>query len=161
MRREHAASFLCGLLFVVGLGVAGMTDPNKVLAFLDVGGRFDPALVAVMASAVGLGGFGFRLVLRRARPRLAARFHMPTQTRVDARLVVGAVLFGVGWGLSGYCPGPALAAVVTGGAGALTFVAAMFAGFGLHAWFRRRTGHAEPSSESSTEASRLSETPAE
>lgn len=137
MSRRDLAAFAAGLLFVLGLGVSGMTDPNKVLAFLDVT-RFDPALLAVMGAAVGVGFVGFRLAGKRARPVFDERFHLPQPTRIDARLVAGSVLFGVGWGLSGYCPGPALASVVTGGRGALVFVAAMFVGMGLHGWARAR-----------------------
>lgn len=138
--KQNLAAFACGLLFVLGLGISGMTDPQKVLAFLDVTGKFDPSLMAVMGGAVAVSLVGFRLALRRARPALSHHFHLPRQTRIDAPLVAGAVLFGVGWGLSGYCPGPALASVVTGGVGALVFVSAMLLGMALFAIVGQRHG---------------------
>jgi len=156
--RSNLAAFVAGLVFVLGLGIAGMTDPNKVLAFLDVGGHFDPSLMAVMGGGVAVCLVGYRLVLRRQRPALSHKFHLPRQTRIDARLVIGAVLFGVGWGLSGYCPGPALASVVTGAPSALVFVAAMFAGMGVFTRFQAATAAEEPVSEPDPE---LESTPAE
>ena len=121
---------LCGLLFALGLGVGGMTDPAKVVGFLDVAGAWDPSLAFVMAGALGTHAVLRRLVLRRKQPVLAPAFPALKQTRVDGRLVGGAALFGVGWGLSGYCPGPALATLPTGGPMLLLFVAAMLAGMG-------------------------------
>ncbi|MBI2395816.1 MAG: YeeE/YedE family protein [Deltaproteobacteria bacterium] len=135
--KKNLVAFLCGAVFTIGLGVAGMTDPAKVHDFLDVTGRFDPSLAAVMAAAVGVGLLSFRLVLRRARPVLADRFELPTEKRLDRRLILGSVLFGAGWGLSGYCPGPALASVVTLAPGALVFVTAMLAGMAGYALFSR------------------------
>lgn len=142
--KHNLAAFACGLLFVLGLGISGMTDPQKVLAFLDVTGKFDPSLMAVMGGAVAVSLIGFRLVLRRTRPAFSARFHLPRQTRIDAPLVVGAVLFGVGWGLSGYCPGPALASVVTLTPSALVFVASMLVGMAVHRWVQVARGEREP-----------------
>lgn len=159
--RQNLASFAAGLVFVLGLGISGMMDPNKVLAFLDVGGKFDPSLMAVMAGGVAVGLVGFRLALRRGRPVLAERFHLPKQTRLDARLVLGAVLFGVGWGLSGYCPGPALASVVTGGAGALVFVSTMFVGMGAFTLMQSLLGADAPASTPDPQPERLAESPAE
>lgn len=116
-------SLAIGLLFGVGLCVAGMTSPAKVQGFLDVAGTWDPSLALVMAGAIGVGLVLFRI----ARRRLPGPSH-----RVDAALVVGSLLFGAGWGLVGYCPGPALAALSSLDPKALTFVAAMLAGTGLH-----------------------------
>lgn len=147
MTRANVAAFLAGLVFVLGLGVAGMTDPTKVLAFLDVGGKFDPSLMAVMAGGVAVGLVGFRLALRRPRPVLADRFQLPQQTRIDGNLVVGSILFGIGWGLSGYCPGPALASVVTGAPGALLFVGSMLVGMAAFGWYRARSAERAPVSE--------------
>lgn len=127
--------FLVGLVFGLGLIVAGMSDPAKVLGFLDLGaipqGAWDPSLVFVMAGGIGVTLLGYRLVLARSRPLLAERFALPAASRPDIRLVTGAALFGIGWGLAGFCPGPALVSAVTGGATALVFLVAMLAGMAL------------------------------
>lgn len=125
-------SLLAGALFGLGLAIAQMTNPQKVLAFLDVAGNWDPSLVMVMGAAVLITALGFRMVLRGPAPLLDTRFHLPTMTRPDARLLLGAALFGVGWGLSGYCPGPALATVLAGNHEAWVFVPAMLVGGLLH-----------------------------
>ena len=117
-----------GALFGVGLALSRMTDPNVVIGFLDVFGRFDPSLAFVLAGAVATTLIGFRLVLRRERPLLENDFHLPTATVVDRPLVLGAALFGVGWGIAGYCPGPALVGAAAGIGTALWFVAAMIVG---------------------------------
>lgn len=123
--RSPLLAFGLGLLFAVGLALAGMTDPAKVIAFLDVRGAWDPSLAFVMGGAVGVTFFAFPAILRRARPVVAPRFLLPQAAIVDARLVAGASLFGVGWGLSGLCPGPALVALVTLRADLVAFVVAM------------------------------------
>jgi uncharacterized membrane protein YedE/YeeE len=124
--------FAIGLAFGLGLVVAGMSDPAKVLNFLDLAalatGGWDASLAFVMAGAIAVTLPGFRLVLRRRRPVLAERFHLPTARGLDARIFAGPAIFGIGWGLAGFCPGPALAALLTGGAPAWLFVSAMFAG---------------------------------
>jgi len=125
------AAFAAGLLFGLGLCLSGMADPAKVLAFLDVSDDFDPSLAFVMAGAIAVALPGFRLVRRRGRPLFDDGFHLPPRAPVDARLVGGAALFGVGWGLSGFCPGPAIVALPLGAPGALVFVAAMLAGFAI------------------------------
>jgi uncharacterized membrane protein YedE/YeeE len=117
-----------GLLFGVGLVVSGMSDPAKVLNFLDLFGAWDPSLAFVMGGAVLVAFIGYRLVLRRGRPVLGGRFHLPTRTDVDARVIVGPAVFGIGWGLGGFCPGPALTAIGLGATGALAFVPAMILG---------------------------------
>lgn len=122
------AAFVAGALFGVGLVLGRMSDPNVVLGFLDVAGDFDPSLLFVMGGAVGTTLLLFRFVLRRERPLLDADFHLPTSKVVDARLFAGAALFGVGWGLSGYCPGPLLVGVAGGASTALLFLPAMLAG---------------------------------
>ena len=127
------AAFLAGAVFGLGLVVGRMSDPNVVLGFLDVAGDFDPSLLFVMAGAVGTTLIAFRFVLRRDRPLFDGDFHLPTAKVVDARLVGGAALFGVGWGLSGYCPGPLLVGVAGGSATALLFLPAMLVG----GWIRR------------------------
>ena len=134
------ASGLAGLLFALGLGLGGMTDPARVLGFLDVAGAWDPSLAFVMAGALGTHALLRRLILRRARPVLAPAFPSFGATRPDARLVAGSALFGVGWGLAGYCPGPALTSVASGASTVLLFVAAMGAGMLLfQVWMKART----------------------
>ena len=122
------AAVLCGVLFGVGLALAQMIDPNKVLGFLDVAGAWDPSLVLVMGGGAGVTALAFPLITRRPRPRLDAQFHLPGKRQVDRRLVTGAALFGIGWGLAGYCPGPALVALTLGTAEPWLFVVAMLAG---------------------------------
>ena len=122
------SSLLCGLLFGLGLWISGMAEPAKIIGFLDMFGRWDPSLAIVMASAVAVTMLGYRFVLARPVPLLAKRFQLPAATRVDARLIVGSVLFGIGWGVGGYCPGPSLLGLSLGGAGAVAFVAAMIVG---------------------------------
>jgi uncharacterized membrane protein YedE/YeeE len=125
------AAFGAGLLFALGLGVAGMTQPGKIIAFLDVLGRhgaWDPSLAFVMGGALGVYALAWRLSFRRAQPWFAGSFDRPGLRSIDARLVGGAAVFGVGWGLSGYCPGPAVVSLASGGTGAMVFVAAMAAG---------------------------------
>ena len=124
--------FALGIVFAAGLGISGMTQPLKVLGFLDIFGTWDPALAFVMGAALLVTHFGYNKVLAREQPLLAARFDLPTRRDVDLRLVAGASLFGVGWGMVGFCPGPALVALVAlgGGSSAVAlFVIAMFAGF--------------------------------
>ena len=122
------AAAIAGAVFALGLVISGMTDPGRVTAFLDIGGRWDPTLAFVMAGAIAVHAPLLRWVLRRTRPMFDAKFHLPKQHAIEPRLVVGAALFGVGWGLSGYCPGPALVSVGTTAAPALVFVGAMVAG---------------------------------
>lgn len=119
---------LCGMLFGTGLALAQMIDPNKVLAFLDLAGAWDPSLILVMGGGAGVTALLFPWVLRRPRPRLDSRFHLPTKLQLDGRLVSGAALFGIGWGLAGYCPGPALVALTLGTAEPWWFIVAMIAG---------------------------------
>ena len=122
---------LAGALFAIGLVVSGMTVPGKITAFLDVGGAWDPTLALVMLGAIAVYAPIARIVQRRRQPLLAERFHWPPLRPIDARLVGGAAIFGVGWGLSGYCPGPALTSIGSGAASALVFVAAMIAGIAI------------------------------
>ncbi|SDM28534.1 hypothetical protein SAMN05216360_101437 [Methylobacterium phyllostachyos] len=125
---KTASAFAVGLLFGLGLLVSGMADPAKVLAFLDVTGRWDPSLALVMAGAVAISAAGYRLARRRGRPLLAPRLDVPTRRDLDGRLFAGAAIFGLGWGLAGLCPGPALTILTLAPAEAVTFVAAMVAG---------------------------------
>jgi rhodanese-related sulfurtransferase/uncharacterized membrane protein YedE/YeeE len=127
-RAEALVSFVAGLLFAVGLAVAGMTQPSKVVSFLDFAGRWDPSLAFVMVGAIVAYRAGLRLARARAAPLLRPSFELPVRRGIEPRLVLGAALFGVGWGLGGVCPGPGLTALGSGSAGALVFVAAMSAG---------------------------------
>lgn len=132
MKRQVIVSFLSGALFAAGLGVAGMTNPTKVMAFLDVAGAWDPSLAFVMVGAIAVYAVAFRMAIRRPAPLLAETFSLPKKGDLDAPLLLGAGLFGAGWGLAGYCPGPALTSLATGAPGVLLFVAAMVAGMVLH-----------------------------
>jgi uncharacterized protein len=128
---DPVTAFLAGLIFGAGLILSGMTNPAKVLAFLDVAGTWDPSLLFVMAGAVVVAAFAFRFARTRVRPLFGSRIHVPGAGRIDAPLVLGSITFGVGWGLVGYCPGPALAALAVGGRSTLLFVAAMVAGMAI------------------------------
>jgi hypothetical protein len=141
------AAFVSGLTFALGLGLAGMTQPAKVIGFLDVAGRWDPSLALVMGGAVLVTLVTFALVLRRRAPVLAPAFDLPRLSRIDRPLVVGAVVFGVGWGLSGVCPGPALVSLATLTPASLVFVAAMLGGtlaFRVPELLRRRASSHGP-----------------
>ena len=126
-----AVAAYTGALFALGLVISGMIDPNRVTGFLDVTGRWDPTLAFVMAGAIAVHLPLVRLVRRRKTPVYGAAFHLPSQTRIDLRLVLGAAIFGVGWGLSGYCPGPALVSLGSGALPVVVFVGAMIAGIAV------------------------------
>jgi uncharacterized protein len=126
-----ALQFAAGLIFGLGLLLSGMANPAKVLNFLDLFGSFDPSLVLVMGGAVSVTFVGYRLAFRRGHPWLATGFDLPTLKAIDLRLVGGAALFGIGWGLAGFCPGPALVALSLGGTSGVVFVVAMLAGIAL------------------------------
>ena len=132
MSRVSVAAGSAGALFGAGLASAGMTDPRRILGFLDIAGDFDPTLAWVLAAALLVSAVGQRWVLRRARPLCATRFQLPAARGIDPRLVLGAALFGIGWGWAGYCPGTAIAGLAVGSREALWFVPAMLAGFWLH-----------------------------
>ena len=126
--------FLAGLLFGTGLIVSGMVDPAKVQGFLDVAGHWDPSLAFVMAGAVTTAAIGYRLALRRPKPLLAESFSLPSIRGVEPRLVIGAAIFGIGWGLAGLCPGPAITSLGIGSPGVFAFVPAMLAGMTAARW---------------------------
>ena len=133
--------FAIGLLFGLGLIVSGMTDPGKVLGFLDLAGAWDPSLLFVMGGGVLVASIGFGLARRRGRTVFGAPIAFPRATAIDRRLVIGSLVFGAGWGLAGFCPGPALASIGTGRGEPLLFVLAMVAGMGLFEvleWLRSR-----------------------
>jgi uncharacterized membrane protein YedE/YeeE len=133
------AALLCGLVFGAGLLISGMVQPAKVLGFLDIFGAWDPSLAVVMAAALAVSIPGFRLANGRSRPLFDSQSFWPTKSQIDRPLVIGAALFGVGWGLVGLCPGPALESLATLSPGVLVFVAAMAGGMILqNIWQRSR-----------------------
>lgn len=141
------ASFICGLIFGAGLLISGMNQPEKVLGFLDFFGAWDATLAFVMAGAVAVASIGFALARRRAAPLLAAKFSWPERRDIDPPLVAGAILFGIGWGLVGICPGPALVNLAGLSLPIIDFVAAMVIGMlGYELWQRRGITKSAPSS---------------
>jgi len=131
-------ALITGLVFGIGLIVAGMTNPAKVLGFLDLAGRWDPSLALVMAGAILVALPAFRVAARRRQSLLGEPMRLPTATRIDRQLVLGSLAFGAGWGLAGFCPGPALASLTTGAVQPLIFCAAMLVGMGIFELIERR-----------------------
>jgi uncharacterized protein len=130
---QALASFLCALIFGSGLMISGMTQPAKVLGFLDIFGRWDPTLAFVMAGALAVSSVGYALARRQIRPVIAAQHFWPKKTDIDRPLVIGSVLFGIGWGLVGLCPGPALENLASLSPHVFVFVIAMIAGMSAFA----------------------------
>ena len=126
--RADAAAFAAGVIFAVGLALSGMTKPAKVVGFLDVMGAWDASLAFVMAGAIAVHAVAHRLVMRRGSPLFDDAFHLPTRRALDGRLLGGAAIFGIGWGLGGYCPGPGIVAASSGALAALVFVVGMTGG---------------------------------
>ncbi len=137
---SRLSAFACGLLFGLGLLLAGMADPSKVLAFLDLAGAWDPSLALVMVAAIGVAALPMTLARRRSRALLGGAMQLPIRRDLDARLIGGSLLFGVGWGIAGICPGPALAILLSGHWQALLFVAAMLAGMLIFTALEGRRG---------------------
>lgn len=135
MSRLAVTALISGLLFGAGLALSGMTDPGKVTAFLDITGRWDPSLAFVMGAALLVTIPAFAWVRGQQRPLVAPRFHLPTLRDLDRPLLIGSALFGIGWGVAGLCPGPAVANVLSGSPQILLFIAMMIAGM----WLRDRT----------------------
>lgn len=131
-------AFLVGLLFGLGLIVSGMTDPSKVIGFLDLAGTWDPSLAFVMAGAILIGAGAFTMAKKRQRSLLGAPMRLSTATELDSRLLLGSLVFGIGWGLSGFCPGPAVVSAAAGQPKAWIFVASMLAGIALYNMIERR-----------------------
>ena len=131
------SAIAAGMLFGAGLTLSGMSDPLKVLGFLDVSGDWIPDLALVMGGALLLSAAATPWILKRSAPRFASQFHVPTIRSIDQRLAIGAILFGVGWGLSGYCPGPAIVSLLYGYQSTMIFCLAMVAGMLLEAALRR------------------------
>ena len=138
MNATVAAACVSGVLFGIGLAISGMTDRLVILGFLDLSGEFNPQLAFVLAGAVAVTAVAFRFVLRMPRPILSTDFRLPPTDAVDGRLLLGGAIFGVGWGLVGYCPGPALVGLAGGLRDAMIFVPAMLAGSFAHHLMDRR-----------------------
>ena len=134
--RRYALAFASGLIFAIGLGISGMTRPTKVLGFLDFAGAWDPSLLCVMGAALVVTFVAYRWILARPRPLFDETFHLPKKSKIDARLVGGAALFGIGWGIGGFCPGPAIVGAGAPRAAAI-FTAAMLLGMLAVDAFRR------------------------
>jgi len=124
-------AFLSALIFGIGLGVAGMTLPSKILGFLDIFGNWDPSLLFVMVAALGVHVVTYRIILKKSFPVFHSKFEVPTQNNIDFRLIAGAFLFGIGWGLSGFCPGPAIVGSITLNPSVIAFLTSMLVGIGV------------------------------
>ena len=135
---QRISEFVVGLLFGLGLMLSGMTDPSKVIGFLDLFGQWDPSLAFVMGGAIAVGFFAFALAKKRTTNFLGGSLHLPKSTQIDKRLVLGNVMFGAGWGLAGFCPGPALVSMAAGQDKALVFVLAMVFGMIVYELIQRR-----------------------
>ncbi len=128
---DTLSSFIVGLIFGIGLIFAGMTDPSKVIGFLDIAGNWDPSLAMVMGGAILVGFIAFRFASKRTTNFIGGAMHLPTKNDIDRRLIIGSLLFGAGWGMAGFCPGPAITSLGTGNPKAVIFVIAMVAGMAL------------------------------
>lgn len=137
--QHRISEFLVGLLFGLGLILSGMTDPGKVLGFLDISGVWDPSLALVMAGAIAVGFFAFAIAKKRTVNFLGGALHLPKGHQIDKPLVIGAMLFGAGWGLAGFCPGPGLVSLASGNLKGAVFVALMLVGMQLFEIFNRMT----------------------
>ncbi len=135
---RNLAALGSGLVFGLGLSLAQMTNPDKVLNFLDISGRWDPSLLLVLGGAVVLSAIAFRLVFKRGAPLWGTLFHLPLPKAIDRPLILGSALFGIGWGISGYCPGPAIASLGFGNPEALWVVPSIVAGAALQRWTHYR-----------------------
>lgn len=129
--KKLAGVFVSGVIFALGLGISGMTNPAKIVSFLDITGNWDPSLALVMVGAIGTYSLLYRVVRRNEAPLFAEAFSVPDRREIDGRLVSGAALFGVGWGLGGFCPGPSIVAMLSGAPVVFVFVASMLLGMGV------------------------------
>ena len=134
---HRLSEFIVGLLFGWGLLISGMTDPGKVIGFLDLTGSWDPSLAMVMGGAIAVGFFAFGTAKKRTSNFLGGALHLPTSSDIDKRLILGALLFGAGWGLAGFCPGPGIVSMAAGQPKAAVFVVAMLAGMVVFEWMDR------------------------
>ncbi len=131
LSKQNLVSFIVGFIFAVGLGVSGMTQPQKVIGFLDFS-DWDPSLLFVMLGAVGVHLFTYPLIRKRASPLIDVKWHVPTRKDITSRLILGAILFGIGWGLGGFCPGPALTSLASGSVSSALVLGAMIFGMILY-----------------------------
>lgn len=138
MKLQRISEFGIGLVFGLGLIISGMTDPGKVLGFLDLAGLWDPSLAFVMGGAILVGVLAFAVARKRSSSVLGGAMQFPTARHIDRRLVLGSLLFGVGWGMAGFCPGPAIVSLGAGEPKAMVFVLAMLAGMGIFEWLEMR-----------------------
>lgn len=138
MKLQRISEFCIGLVFGLGLIISGMTDPAKVLGFLDLAGLWDPSLAFVMGGAILVGVFAFAVASKRTTSVLGGAMQLPTARHIDRRLVLGSLLFGAGWGIAGFCPGPAIVSLGAGEPKALVFVLAMLVGMGAFEWLEGR-----------------------
>ena len=141
---NRLTEFLVGLLFGLGLLLSGMTDPAKVIGFLDLLGAWDPSLALVMGGAIAVGFFGFAVARKRTTALLGGVMQLPTRRDIDRRLVIGGLVFGTGWGLAGFCPGPALVSAGAGHVQAIVFLVSMVAGMAVHEFSALRPPNAVP-----------------
>ena len=137
--QHRISEFLVGLVFGIGLILSGMTDPSKVIGFLDLTGLWDPSLALVMGGAIAVGFIAFAMAKKRTVNFLGGMLHLPTSSSIDKPLVIGAILFGAGWGLAGFCPGPALVSLAAGQFKAALFVVFMVGGMLAYELYDRRT----------------------
>lgn len=135
---RNLSALVAGIIFGLGLTISQMVNPAKVLSFLDIFGNWDPSLAFVMGGAMLVTTIGYKIVRKKKRPLFEEKFHIPTNKTIDARLAIGSVLFGVGWGLAGLCPGPAISALTIGGMPVLIFFVSMVAGFILFELYNKR-----------------------
>lgn len=138
--KHRISAFLVGLVFGLGLIVSGMTDPGKVLGFLDLAGLWDPSLALVMGGAIAIGVFAFAIAGKRTTSFLGGGMHLPNSSKIDRRLIIGSLIFGAGWGLAGFCPGPAIVSAGAGQPKAIVFVVAMLIGMLIFELIERRGG---------------------
>lgn len=135
---HRLSEFFVGLLFGWGLLISGMTDPSKVIGFLDLAGSWDPSLAMVMGGAIAVGFFAFGTAKKRTSNFFGGALHLPTSSDIDKRLLLGSLLFGAGWGLAGFCPGPGIVSMADGQPKAVVFVVAMIAGMLVFEWISER-----------------------
>jgi len=136
--KQGSLSLMVGILFGAGLTISGMTKPQKVIDFLDFFGSWDPSLAFVMIGAIAVNIVGYRLIMRKPSPIFASEFKVPHKSSLDKKLIMGSILFGIGWGLAGYCPGPALTSLVSLNENTLVFVAAMVAGMFAFEFYQKK-----------------------
>jgi len=137
--KQVLVALVSGIIFGIGLSLSQMINPNKVINFLDISGQWDPSLAFVMMGALIVTFISFRLILKKPDPILEEGFHLSKRTDIDKALLAGAAIFGIGWGMSGYCPGPAVAGIGSGNIEAIVMVASIYAGFFFQKWLANRS----------------------